>query len=92
MYILVEARIYSQTADFKSLSTVATRPDHQSSRTCWHCDIFLIPKTIAVCEIKKKSRLKMHCETTRNFSSESSEKEDSSLCSWIYCMVIRFVR
>ena len=32
--------IYSRTTDFKSLSTVATMPDHQSSKTRCCCDSF----------------------------------------------------
>ena len=29
--------IYFRTPDFKGLSMVATVPDHQSNKTCWHC-------------------------------------------------------
>ena len=32
--------IYSWTPDFKNPNTVATVPDHQSSKTSWNCDSF----------------------------------------------------
>ena len=34
--------MYSRTADFKSLSTVTTMPEHQSNKTCrrWHGIVF----------------------------------------------------
>ena len=81
-YPFILGLIYSQTTDFKSPCTVATLPNHQISP----CTAILFgiknyhSASVSCC---KNIRLKIHYETTRDFSSISSQKENNSSCSSI---------
>ena len=54
--VMLEAKIYSRTADFKDLSAVTTVPDHQSNKTCRRWDSFQYSRLLQYAGIENHVR------------------------------------